>query len=123
LGDGWICDSAPHTAVGIMRAFLLAGALRIGHCDPCPGDEAGWKEKMRWIDEVDLTRPPEPYEVFTCRTWTLHCVRGLVERGCVRCQDVDALEGEAKEWGLLHHESAHDGVMPRPVEDSRVCAL
>ncbi|KAI0354965.1 hypothetical protein OH77DRAFT_1425579 [Trametes cingulata] len=123
LGAGWLCDSAPHTAAGIMRAFLLAGALRIGYCDP---DEEGWKERMGWIDEVDLTRPPEGYEVFTCRTWTMGCVRGLVRRGYVTLKgdmDVDELEKEAKEWGLVHHESAHEGILPRPVEDSRVCVL
>ena len=114
MGSGWICDSAPNK--GIMQSFLLDGALRIGFCDP----EAA--EALSWIDEVCLTEPPAPFDTFTCRTWTMHCVRGLVERGFVRC-DPDALEQEAKEWATRHHESAHDGVMPRPIEDSKMCIL
>lgn len=117
MGSGWICDSAPNN--GIMQSFLLDVALRIGFCDPGPtGVEA-----LAWIDEVCLIEPPAPFDTFNCRTWTLHCVRGLVERGFVRCDDLDALEQGAKEWATLHHESAHDGVMPRPIEDSRVCTL
>ena len=115
MGAGWISDSAPNN--GIMKSFLLDGALRIGFCDPARADD------LRWIDEVDLTGPPAPFETFTCRTWTLHCVRGLVAQGFVRCGDLSALEEEAKAWATYHHQSAHDGELPRPVENSRVCML
>ena len=115
MGPGWICDSAPNN--GIMESFLLDGALRIGYCHP---DKAA---ALAWIDGVCLTRPPAPYDTFTCRTWTMHCVRGLIRGGFVDCDDPDALEEEAKAWAMLHHQSAHDGVMPRPVEDSKTCRL
>ena len=115
MGSGWICDSAPNA--GIMQSFLLDGALRIGFCDPTNANE------IAWIDEVDLTQPPAPYDTFTCRTWTLHCVRGLIRQGFVKCGDVDALEKEAKNWAAHHHSSANEGLMPRPIEDSQSCQL
>ncbi|KAF5314343.1 hypothetical protein D9619_011900 [Psilocybe cf. subviscida] len=115
-GSGWICDSAP--AANIMAGFLLAGALRIGHCDP---GRAG--EDLVWIDSVDLSVAPEPYGVLTCRTWTLGCVRGLVARGVVRCADVDKLEEEAGRWGVAQHRGAREGEQPRPVADSVSCML
>ncbi|KZV65740.1 hypothetical protein PENSPDRAFT_677277 [Peniophora sp. CONT] len=115
MGSGWISDSAPNN--GIMKSFLLDGALRIGFCDPAHANE------LSWIDEVDLTQPHAPYDIFTCRTWTLHCVRGLVKQGFVQCGDVDGLEQEAKDWAAHHHKSANDGLMPRPVGDSRTCGL
>ena len=117
MGSGWVCDSAQNN--GIMQSFLLDGALRIGFCDPGPAGS----EALAWIDRVCLTEPPAPFDIFTCRTWTMYCVRGLVKQGFVKCEDPDALEQEAKEWATRHHESAHDGAMPRPIEDSRVCAF
>ncbi|KAJ3516877.1 hypothetical protein NLJ89_g854 [Agrocybe chaxingu] len=115
MGEGWIHDSAPNS--NIMSSFLLDGALGIGFCDPTNSSA------LDWIDAVDLTRPPAPYDVFTCRTWTLHCVRGLISQGFVKCDDPDALEQEAKEWASAYHKSANDGEMPRPVESSKVCSL
>ncbi|KAI0794725.1 hypothetical protein C8Q74DRAFT_592118 [Fomes fomentarius] len=115
MGSGWICDSAPNN--GIMNSFLLDGALRIGFCDPARADD------ISWIDQVALTVPPAPFDIFTCRTWTLHCVCGLIEQGYVKCSDLSALEQEAKDWAASHHESAHDGILPRPVDDPRLCAL
>ncbi|KAI0825844.1 hypothetical protein BC629DRAFT_1578444 [Irpex lacteus] len=116
IGDvGWLSDSDTNNA--IMNAFLLDGALRIGFCDPSQADQ------LAWINKVDLTRPPPHADKLTCRTWTMHCVRGLIEQGVVTCDDADALEQEAKEWACLHHKSAYDGVMPRPIEDSRVCTF
>ncbi|KAI1782054.1 hypothetical protein LXA43DRAFT_906961 [Ganoderma leucocontextum] len=114
MGSGWICDSAPNNS---MQSFLLDGALRIGFCDPAGADA------LEWIDGMCLTEPPAPYDILTCRTWTMHCVRGLVKQDFVRCDDPDALEQEAKDWATHHHESAYNGVMPRPIEDSRVCTF
>ena len=37
MGSGWIGDSAPTN--GIMKSFLLDGALRIGFCDPAQADD------------------------------------------------------------------------------------
>ncbi|KAF9447056.1 hypothetical protein P691DRAFT_672265 [Macrolepiota fuliginosa MF-IS2] len=115
MGSGWICDSAPNNS--IMKSFLLCGALRIGRCDPAQASA------LDWIDRVCLTEPPAPFDTFTCRTWTVHCIRGLVKQDFVKCDDVDMIEQEAKAWATCYHQSAHDGVMPRPVEDSRVCIL
>ncbi|CAA7263955.1 unnamed protein product [Cyclocybe aegerita] len=114
MGEGWICDSAANS--NIMSSFLLDGALRIGFCDPADSD------RLKWIDAVDLTRPPHPYDVFTCRTWTMHCIRGLIMQGFVKCNNPDALEQEVKEWASAYHESAYNGEMPRPVEDCQLCA-
>ncbi|KZT03438.1 uncharacterized protein LAESUDRAFT_683965 [Laetiporus sulphureus 93-53] len=113
MGEGWICDSAPNS--GIMKSFLLDGALRIGFCDPARTDA------LDWVDEVSLTEPPPPFDTFTCRTWTMHCITGLVNQGFVKCHDVDALEQEAEKWATVHHSSAHAGIMPRPVEDAQTC--
>lgn len=115
MGLGWICDSAPNN--GIMNSFLLDGALRIGFCDVSRAAE------LNWIDDVSLTEPPAPFTVFTCRTWTLHCIHGLAKQGFVKCSDIGAVEREAQDWGTVHHKSAHDGKCPRPVEDSKLCIL
>ncbi|KAG2007346.1 hypothetical protein CC2G_015041 [Coprinopsis cinerea AmutBmut pab1-1] len=115
MGCGWICDSAANN--NIMNSFLLAGALRIGYCHPSEANA------LEWIDQVSLEEPPPPYPTFTCRTWTLHCIRGLAQCGFVKCHDVDELEEEAKRWGISHHQTAQEALQPRPVEGSRTCIV
>lgn len=57
----------------------------------------------------------------TCRVWMFAVLLRLVQSGIVRCEDLDALQEECKEFGNRYRWDAAANVQPRPVVVSRVC--
>lgn len=114
-GSGWITDHGRTT--GVLKEFLLAGLFLIarvpreleGHVD----------EQLRTYDTSINTDIPG----IKCRVWLLWVLKLLqkpADNGCpiLKCDDLDALEAEVKEWGNAHAASAAGNVQPRPVDTS-----
>lgn len=113
-GSGWIIGHGPITEV--LQEFLLVGLFQIATVPK--GLEGHVDEKLRTYDASLNTAIPG----ITCRVWLLW-VLALLQKPIngwtvLKCDNLDELEAEAKEWGNLHAASAAGNVQPRPVDKS-----
>lgn len=102
----------------IMKTSVLIGAMRIGYC---PVDE---NDRIVAIARsISPTDAPEGFDKLTCRTWALSIIRLFCKAGYVQCASLTRLEEEVKAWAAVHTQTAFEGHMPRPVQDSSTCIL
>lgn len=109
--DSWMTDH--NVTSSAAKEFLLMGFLRIANVQPDRAEE---------VDQLARSIPHTTAGV-TCRTWVLDAVRKLVAAGIVQCNDIDGLEAEAKAFGYSQFDDTNANKQPRPVVDSKVCAL
>ncbi|CAL1707304.1 unnamed protein product [Somion occarium] len=113
LGQGWILEiEGTHN---FMKEFLLIGCLRIAIV-PSMNHNRIQKilQDIPYISE-DGT--------MTCRIWVLNGLKALIDGGHVRCDDLQALEQEVFDFGLVYFEETEQNKQPRPIVDSKSCTL
>lgn len=116
-GSGWIADHG--NTAGVFKSFLLVGLFRIA--DVPMGLEAQVDQTIRTYDN-QLNQPG-----ISCRVWLLW-ILGFLQKPLsgqivLKCNDLEALENETKEWGNGHAMGAATNVQPRPIGSSSLCNL
>ncbi|KAJ5700922.1 hypothetical protein N7493_011968 [Penicillium malachiteum] len=117
VGGGWI--PAHEDTHAVMKEFLLVGLFKIA--DISPKHEEKIDPIMRTFDG-QLNRPE-----ITCRVWLLWVLDILQHTDdgdrIVKCDTLNDLEAEIKDWGNQHAMSAANNVQPRPAGASLICGL
>ncbi|KAE8354985.1 hypothetical protein BDV28DRAFT_146582 [Aspergillus coremiiformis] len=116
-GSGWIADHAP--TVGVFKSFLLVGLFRIA--DVPVGWESHLDQTMRAYDNR-LNSPG-----ITCRVWVFWVLallqKPIAGKIILKCDSLQSLETEVKDWGNANASSAADNDQPRPLAASTLCGL
>ncbi|KAF2789726.1 hypothetical protein K505DRAFT_252705 [Melanomma pulvis-pyrius CBS 109.77] len=107
--SGWITDHG-HTR-GVFKSFLLVGLFQIATVPQ--GRESHVDEKIRSYDP-SINTPG-----VTCRVWVLWVLALLQQPAngytVLRCNNLNELEEEIKQWGNANAQSAADNGQPRPI--------
>ncbi|PYH75366.1 hypothetical protein BO82DRAFT_33262 [Aspergillus uvarum CBS 121591] len=116
-GSGWITDHGP--TAGVFKSFLLIGLFRIADVP------MGWENHLDQTLKTYDNRLNTPGT--TCRVWVFW-VLGLLQKPIagktiLKCDNLQSLEAEVKNWGNANAASAAENLQPRPLGASTLCGL